>query len=137
MHDHTYRRNPHGYTPGSAEDQGVVARAELATQGLDAEPPAAARERYVQRISDVHDQRMAERAARALEHYRPELVAEFGETLTAQVLDHTGFAAYVAEVDAWLEPDEAAYDAIEYLRKRESATPADAFTAIRDELAGL
>lgn len=69
----------------------------------------------------------------AIDAYRPELTAMFGEELTARVLDHAEFGAYVAEVGTWLDPDEAAFDAVEYLHRNPSATPVDAFAAIRDE----
>lgn len=134
-----YRRRPPGsYMPGTAEDQGAVLRAELAANGIDAEPPESPSETFVRRMMAAEEDMIQERAAAVLERYRPILVAEFGETITDQIMSHPAFTAYVAEVydSLELEPDEAAFEAAQYLQDNPEATPAEAFTAVRDRAAG-
>ncbi|MEV7422812.1 hypothetical protein [Streptomyces sp. NPDC091212] len=105
----THYRSGDGGQADNEVDQDVILRAELL------------------RIMNEHE---ADRITRKVGRIRPELVTEFGEAATA-VLDHDDFTAYAAAMaEVGREADDAAFDALAYLRHHPDATPADAFTAL-------
>jgi hypothetical protein len=127
---HYRRRNSEEYVPATEAGQGVVARAELAALGIEAEPPTtmAQRATTLRLLGDEHE---AERATAVLARYRERLEADFGAEITARIMSHRHLAVFVADASTYdLEPDEAVSAAAEYLREHPDQTTADAFTAV-------
>jgi hypothetical protein len=87
------------------------------------------RDRFTQQLASTIDDHGVRQASSVLSACRPQLVAEFGEDLTAQVLDHPGLFLFLTAVDHALDPDEAVCRAVSYLREHPEATPADAFAS--------
>ncbi|MDG9703727.1 hypothetical protein [Streptomyces sp. DH37] len=127
----TYVRRPQDYMPGTAEEQGAVARAELAARGWDVAPPA---DGLWDRLFEEMDRYDLERVRARLGEFRPYLVAEVGEPIVRQLLEHRALMVWLQEMEErGVDADEAAREAAVYLRDHPSESPADAFTAVRDK----
>lgn len=91
-----------------------------------------AMDRYAASVSDAYDTADRSRAEQVLAAYRPRLVAEAGEAITARIYEHRGLGGFVAEMDALgMDADEAVRAAAAYLTDHIDATVPSAFATVR------